>query len=60
MCEEELGNDAQALGYYERFLASWSMPDAAFPEIADALVRYQSLTGEDYALMIAELAAALV
>ena len=47
-CREAQADRDGAREYYERFLSHWTTPDHAFPEIADALRRYESLTGETW------------
>ena len=44
-CREEAGDETGALELYRRFLSCWSEPDEGFPEIADALARFERLAG---------------
>jgi tetratricopeptide (TPR) repeat protein len=45
---EATGDSAEALRRYETFLARWSRPDPAAPEIEDALRRYEALAGRPW------------
>ena len=46
VCRYEQGDEQGALEYFEKLLSYWSTPDPAFPEIEDAVARYEALTGK--------------
>ncbi len=46
VCRYEQGDEQGAREYFEKLLSYWSTPDPAFPEIEDALARYEALTGK--------------
>jgi len=48
VCRNALGDPDGAVSYLEEFLAHWHVPDPGFPEIANALELYESLTGTPY------------